>query len=278
MARYGIAIDVEKCTGCHACFLACKDEFAGNDYLPYSAAQPDAGHNWLQINEVEYGTGTRVKVDYVPVACQHCEEAPCMDPAGAVYRRKDGIVIIDPVKAKGRKEIVASCPYGVISWNEEASLPQKCTLCAHLLDAGENATRCVECCPTGSMVFGDLDDPGSDIAKLLAARGGESYRPELGTKPVTKYLRLPKPFVCGEVRLADRPNDCAKGVTLTLSAKASGVVVQTTTDFMGEFQFRDLAKGEVYILTVEFPGYAARELAVRTSTSLDLGDILLSVK
>jgi Fe-S-cluster-containing dehydrogenase component len=76
----------------------------------------------------------------------------------------DGIVIIDPVKAKGQKAIVNSCPYRVIFWNAELEIPQKCTLCAHRLDEGEKQPRCVEACPTGALVFGDLDDPGSEIA------------------------------------------------------------------------------------------------------------------
>jgi Fe-S-cluster-containing dehydrogenase component len=278
MARYTIAINVEKCTGCHSCFLACKDEFAGNNYLPISAAQPVTGDQWLRIEELEQGTGTKVKVDYMPVMCQHCEQAPCMDQSGAVYRRNDGVVIIDPVKAKGRKDIVASCPYGAISWNEEASLPQKCTLCAHMLDGGEKTTRCVECCPTGALVFGDMDDPDSEISALLAAKGGESYRPELSTKPSLKYVRLPKPFVAGEVLLSDRPNDCVKGVKLTLITQASDVVAQTTTDFLGDFEFRNLAKDADYVLRVEHPGYFSRELPVRISNSRNLGEIILSVK
>ena len=72
MARYGIAINVERCTGCHSCFLACKDEYVGNDHLPLSAAQPMSGHEWLRVVEVEHGGGTKVKVDYVPTMCQHC--------------------------------------------------------------------------------------------------------------------------------------------------------------------------------------------------------------
>ena len=87
----------------------------------------------------------------------------------AVYRRQDGIVMIDPVKAKGQKQIVTACPYRVIEWNEEKQIPQKCTFCAHLLDKGEKEPRCVESCPTGALVFGDLDDPKSEVAKLMAS-------------------------------------------------------------------------------------------------------------
>jgi Fe-S-cluster-containing dehydrogenase component len=213
MARYGIAIDVDKCTGCHSCFLACKDEFVGNDYLPVSAAQPSSGHTWIRLKEVEQGTGTKLKVDYVPILCQHCTSMACAAaaPKGAVYQRGDGIVIIDPEKAKGCREIVNACPYGAVYWNAESSLPQKCTLCAHMLDAGEKTTRCAEACPTGALVFGDLEDPGSPISKVLTEKAGklESLKPEFGTGPRVKYIKLPKVFIAGEILLSDKPYECA---------------------------------------------------------------------
>jgi Fe-S-cluster-containing dehydrogenase component len=224
MAKYGLAVDVEKCTGCYSCFLACKDEYVGNDYPPVSAAQPEAGHTWMRVDEIEHGTGNKVKVDYVPVPCQHCAEAPCILPnnEGAVYRRADGIVILDPVKAKGRKDIVGSCPYGAIFWNEASNLPQKCNLCAHMVDAGEKTVRCAETCPTEALVFGDLDDPNSKISQMLKAKADkvEDFKPELNTKPVMKYIGLPKPFIAGEVVLSDKKGDCVRGAKVTLQAKA----------------------------------------------------------
>lgn len=280
MARYGIVIDVEKCTGCHACFLACKDEFAGNDHFPLSAAQPAHRHEWLRIAEIEHGTGTKVKVDYLPILCQHCRQAPCMvhDGSEAVYRRADGIVIVDPVKAKGRKEIVEACPYGVIAWNEEAGLPQKCTLCAHMLDSGEKTTRCAECCPTGAMVFGDMDDPSSEISRLLATRRTEDYKAELGTEPALKYVGLPNPFISGEVLLADRSGDCVQGAKVTLRAKDSGKLLEATTDFLGDFEFRNLARDTDYVVKAEFPGYLPKEVSVRTSASRNVGEVILAMQ
>jgi ferredoxin len=112
MARLSLLIDVTKCSGCHNCFLACRDEYYDNDYPGYSAPQPLDGQFWMQIKEVERGSYPKVKVDYIPLPCQHCEKATCIDAAadGAVYRRKDGIVLIDPKKAKSQKAIVNSCP------------------------------------------------------------------------------------------------------------------------------------------------------------------------
>ena len=278
MARYGIAVDVDKCTGCYACFLACKDEYVGNDYLPLSAAQPQSGHQWIRINEIEHGSGTKVKVDYVPVMCQHCEDAPCITAApDAVYRRKDGIVIIDPEKAKGRKEIVDSCPYRVIYWNSERNVAQKCTLCAHMVDGGQKETRCTEACPTGAMVFGDMDNPKSRASLLLARNKGrvEEFKPEFGAKPLVKYIDLPKPFIAGEVLLSDRQGECVQGAKVTLQAKDDRSVLETKTDSFGDFEFKGLPRDADYVLRAEYEGYFITEVPVRTNASRNLGEVVL---
>ena len=150
MPRYSILIDISKCNGCYNCFLACRDEYYGNDYPAYSAAQPLNGQFWMQVKEVERGVYPKPKLSYIPTPCMHCESAPCLTAAkdGAVYRRDDSIVMIDPEKSQGQKDIVNACPYRVIYWNEEKQIPQKCTMCAHRLDEGEKMPRCVESCPT----------------------------------------------------------------------------------------------------------------------------------
>jgi len=282
MARYGLAVNIERCTGCYSCFLSCKDEYVGNDYLPVSAAQPDAGQTWMRIEEVEHGTGTKVKVDYIPIPCQHCENAPCIQPnnQGAVYRRPDGIVIIDPAKAKGRKEIVDLCPYGAIYWNEELKLAQKCTLCAHMIDKGEKTTRCAESCPTQALYFGDLDDPKSAISIMLAEKAGkvESYKPEYGAKPAMKYVALPKPFIAGEVVLADKPGETAIGAKVTLQAKGDSKILAVETDFFGDFEFKGLPKDAEYLLRAEYEGYLAKEVTVRTDASRNVGELVLTAR
>ena len=120
--RYGMVINSEECIGCYNCFLTCQDEFCGNTYEGYSAAAPMEGHNWMRVLDVERGQYPRVKVNYIAKTCMHCENAKCIEAAEnrAVYRRPDGIVVIDPVKAKGQKHLVNACPYRVIEWNEEA--------------------------------------------------------------------------------------------------------------------------------------------------------------
>lgn len=273
MSKYGLLIDIDKCNGCYNCFLACRDEYYGNDYPSYSAAQPLNGQFWMQIKEVERGTYPKPKLDYIPTPCMHCEEAPCMDAAkdGAVYRRADGIVMVDPEKAKGQDAIAKACPYGVMFWNAESALAQKCTLCAHRLDEGEKVPRCVESCPTGALVFGDLDDAGSEIAKLAAK--GETLRPEFGTQPLVKYIGLPKRFIAGEVVFADNPGECAQGVHVALSG--DGVQMQTATDTYGDFEFEGLEKNTAVTITFSAEGYLSRTLACNTRKDVNLGEVVL---
>lgn len=275
MARLGILVDVTKCSGCHNCFLACRDEYYGNDYSPYSAPQPLNGQFWMQIKDVERGSYPRPKLDYIPTPCMHCESAPCMNVAsdGAVYRREDGIVLIDPVKSKGQKDIPNTCPYRVIFWNEELDIPQKCTMCAHRLDEGEKEPRCVEACPTGALVFGDLDDPNSEIAKVAVALKPEAFHPEYETSPLVTYFGLPKRFIAGEVVRKDVPGECAEGVLVTL--EGGGMKTETHSDSYGEFEFEGLDKNVSFQVRIEHAGYEPRAFEVVTHGDVDLGEVVL---
>ena len=138
MNKRALIVDVARCTGCNNCVLATKDEHVGNDFPGYAAAQPAHGHEWISIERHTRGSGSMVDVSYVPRMCNHCDNAPCIKAAGdgSIYKRPDGVVIIDPVKARGRKDLVAACPYGAIAWNEEAQVPQAWIFDAHLLDNG----------------------------------------------------------------------------------------------------------------------------------------------
>ena len=274
MARYGMIIDITKCTGCYNCFLACRDEFAGNDYPPYAAAQPMSGQNWMRVIERERGQYPKVKVAYTPVTCMHCENALCIKMAqnNAVYRRPDGIVIIDPVKAKGQKQIVTACPYRVIEWNEEKQLPQKCILCAHMVDKGEKEPRCVESCPTGALIFGNLDDPKSEIAKALASGKTEALHPEYGMKERVRYISLPRKFVAGTVIYGDT-DECAGGLAVTLSG--DGQTMATQTNNFGDFEFEGLADNTDYTVKIAAPGYKAKSVKAKTQKDVYLGEIVL---
>jgi Fe-S-cluster-containing dehydrogenase component len=275
MTRLGLLVDVTKCSGCHNCFLACRDEYYGNDYSPYSAPQPLDGQFWMQVKEIERGSYPKPKLDYIPLPCVHCAEAPCIAAAadGAVYRREDGFVIIDPDKAKGQKPIVNSCPYRVIFWNKDLDIPQKCTMCAHRLDQGEKEPRCVEACPTGALTFGDLDDPESTISTYVAAKKIEDFHPEYGTKPTVMYVGIPQRFVAGEVVRADNVGECAEGAKVTL--EGDGVALETASDSYGDFEFEGLEKNKAFQVTVALDGYGTKVFAITTFNDVNLGEIVL---
>ena len=275
MAKYGMVIDIKKCNGCYNCFMACRDEYWDNDYPPYSLGQPVTGHFWMRLVERERGKYPKVKVAYTPITCMQCEDATCIKAAqnGAVYRRQDGIVIIDPQKARGQKEIVASCPYRVIYWNEEKEVPQKCTLCAHLLDAGWKEPRCVEACPTGALVFGDLDNPKSEVARLLASGNTEILHPEYNLKEKVSYIGLPKTFVAGTVVFGDT-DACGEGADVILTGSGKKQTVKANN--FGDFEFEDIPFKTKCHVRIEHAGYKPVEFDVETRSDVYLGEIILS--
>ena len=272
--RYGLVIDISRCSGCYNCFLACKDEHCGHDYPGYTAAQPMTGHRWINLKETERGRYPKVKVSYTPIPCMHCRQAPCIQQAKgeAVYRRADGIVIIDPVKAKGQKQLIEACPYGVIYWNEEKNLPQKCTFCAHLLDRGWKEPRCVELCPAGALVFGDLDDPQGEAARIIAENHTETLLPESGCKENVVYIGLAKKFIAGTVAYADT-DEVAGGATV-IQAKDWNKKTIKANGF-GDFEFEGLDSDTNYSIRIEAPSYQAHEQHVKTLTDRYLGVIML---
>ncbi len=205
----------------------------------------------------------------------HCEDATCMKMAhdNAIYRRKDGIVIIDPVKAKGQKHLVSSCPYRVIEWNEEQQVPQKCTFCAHLLDNGDKEPRCVESCPSGALIFGDLDNPKSEAAKLVASGKTEILHPEYGMKEKVSYISLPKKFIAGTVIHGDK-DECAGGVTVSLSG--NGEKKTSKTNNFGDFEFENLPDNKDFEVKIESSGYKSQILRAKTAADVYLGIIKLN--
>ena len=205
----------------------------------------------------------------------HCEDAKCIGAAenNAVYRRPDGIVVIDPVKARGQKQIAASCPYRVIEWNEQEQLAQKCNMCAHALDAGEKEPRCVESCPTNAIVFGDLDDVTSDISKVLKQNATEVLHPEFNLKEKVRYIGLPKRFIAGTVVFTDN-NECAHNVEVELSSKKE--TIKTRTNMFGDFEFEGLEAGQMFSLRISQPGYKEKKVRCSTTTDIHIGEIFLN--
>ncbi len=275
MSRYGILIDCDKCIGCYNCFLTCQDEFCGNAYPGYAVAAPMSGQNWIRVLDKERGQYPKVKVAYMPKTCMHCEKPKCMEAAqnNAVYKRPDGIVMIDPQKAKGQKQLLTACPYRVIEWNEEEQVPQKCILCAHLLDKGEKEPRCVEVCPTQALIFGDLDDPQSEISKKLKQVPVEALHPEFKMGEKVLYHGLPKRFVSGTVVLKDK-NECAVNLKVELSGR--GFSKTTTTNGFGDFEFEGLEANKTYSLKIAQSGYKEKKLKIETFADVHIGEIYLN--
>jgi Fe-S-cluster-containing dehydrogenase component len=276
MKKWNMIIDVARCHDCNDCFLADKDEFVGNDFLPYSLAQPWSGHRWMNIHRAERGQFPIVQVAYLPLPCLHCADAPCMEasPEGAIYRREDGLVIIDPAKAKGHPEIVSTCPYGAIYWNEEQRVAQKCTGCAHLVDQGWTETRCSQVCPTNAIRLVLADD--AEWAQIVAAEGLEDYRADLDTDPRVKYKNLykwEKIFVSGSAVYQDT-DECAEGAKVTV--QSGGVTVgEGVANNYSEFVVDRLDLGKEYTVTVEAEGYKAYNATVTPEASINLGTIFL---
>jgi len=279
MDKWILIIDVAKCEDCNNCFLSCKDEFVDNDFPPYSVAQPKHGPRWMNIARKERGQFPMVDVAFLPMPCMHCDNAPCIKKAkdGAVYKNNNGIVIIDPEKAKGQKDIVATCPYGAIWWNEEKNVAQKCTLCAHLLNDGWKEPRCVQSCPTGALRIAKVDD--SKIAQIIRDEHLEVLHPEYNTKPRVYYknlYRFNKCFIGGSVAAQVAGiTDCVEGALVTLY-KDSEKVDEAVTDNYGDFKFDNLEEdGGRYRLEIVSMGFEKKTLEVDLTTSKYVGTILL---
>ncbi len=267
-------IDITKCNGCYNCQLVCKDEHVDNDWSPIAKPQPDTGHFWCRINEHIRGTVPKVKMAYVSVMCQHCAQASCIDVCrveGAIYRRPDGLVIIDPTRCNGCKDCLDACPYGAIYFNTELNIAQKCTGCAHLLDTGWKEPRCADACPTEAIKFGEEPELKSLISKA------EYLKPEAGTRPRVYYLGLPKKFIAGTV-YEPAEEECIEGATLTLTDSETGKKLKTITDGFGDFWFEDLKVGS-YSLAIEKSGYSHVKIkSISTEKDVNLGDIKLHKK
>ena len=202
MSRYGLAIDLGRCTGCYACMVACKSE---NSTLP--------GVSWIRIDKEEQGEFPKVTRSYVPMLCMQCSETPCAQAcaAGSITQGDGGIIFIDQERCicGDVKPCVAACPFEVLVENhgeksyfrdyltpheEEAyaahrgAVVEKCNLCHPRVSAGL-LPACVQACPTQAMIFGDLDDEQSKIARLLSRGEAKPLRENLKVDPSVLYLQ-----------------------------------------------------------------------------------------
>lgn len=280
MDKWNLIIDVAQCENCNNCVLAAKDELVGNNFPGYSAPHAAQGTGAIRIERTTRGTTPMVDAAYVPRMCNHCDNAPCLKAGadGAVRKRDDGIVIIDPIKAKGRRDLVESCPYGAMVWNEEQQLPQTWFFDAHLLDTGWPAPRCVSVCPTQAIEAVKLDDVA--MAQRVQSEGLRPLKPELGTKPRVYYRQLARfdhVFVGGSVEnCVDGLIECVSGARVELY-RAEQLVACMDTDAFGDFKFDELESGSGnYELIILHPqrGTAKRNVSINAE-SVYLGAITL---
>jgi len=280
MKKWAMIVDVAKCINCNNCVLATKDEHIGNEFPGYAAAQPAHGHEWISIERHTRGSGSMVDISYVPKMCNHCDEAPCIKAAGgAIYKRADGIVIIDPVKARGRRDLVASCPYGQITWNEEAQVPQTWIFDAHLLDTGWSKPRCVQACPTGALESMHASDEA--IHERVTREGLEAPRPDFGTRPRVYYRNLQRTLQCflgGNVFWmgADGREENVEGARVELSIDGKEVG-NTLTDTFGDFKIDGLqGNAAKYRLRIFHKVFGQAEATGTLHKSDNLGSIALT--
>ncbi len=200
MVRWGMVIDLRKCIGCQACTVACKVENATTQ-----------GVFWNKVLKTERGKYPTVTRTFLPRPCMHCEDPPCVAvcPTGASYKRQDGIVLIDYDKCIGCKYCIGACPYGVRTYVDEpksyfpsaglsqfeqyrygehqSGVVEKCTFCVQRVDNGQQPA-CVQTCPPEARYFGDLDDPASEVSKIIKTNNAVQLRTETGTNPSVYYV------------------------------------------------------------------------------------------
>ena len=221
--RWGMAIDLDRCTGCEACVVACHVE----NNLPLSdeaSAAQGRTHHWIRVDRYYEGEFPNIKVKYRPVFCQHCDDAPCepVCPVYATYQNAEGLNVQVYNRCVGTRYCANNCPYQVRVFNwfdpvwpepldlqlnpdvsvRPAGVMEKCTFCVQRiqrgkLDAdaegrevgdGDVQPACVQGCPAEAMVFGDLKDPESRVSKWAGSGRSEQLLGELGTKPKVFYL------------------------------------------------------------------------------------------
>lgn len=278
MRKWNLIVDIGRCENCHNCVIAQRDEHVGNDYPGYAAPASLAAEAPIRILRRVQGQAPMVETTYLPVLCNHCDDAPCIKVAGdAIRKRDDGIVIIDPVKAKGRKDIVRSCPYKAIVWNEEQQLPQTWLFDAHLLDSGWQRPRCQQVCPTDVFEAVKLDD--EDMQDKARREGLRVLLPRLDAKPRVYYRGLERwdtCFIGGSVSAeVSGVIDCVAGAEVSLFRDERRIAV-TRSDAFGDFRFGGLAEGSgAYSVEISHALGRARR-ACELGESLYLGEIRIA--
>lgn len=197
--QYGIAVDIDRCTGCGVCVITCKLE---HDLPPNKEDKPGTkGVAWNQVLRILEGKYPDLSADYLYFQCMHCENPPCLGacPVGAISKRKDGVVLINQGICNGCKDYaegpkcMPACPYGAIQFNDRKGIAQACTLCAHRIDGGLEPI-CVKNCLGNALTFGDLNNPKSEISQKLKEAGDRVFvfKSESGCNPSIRYIKPEK--------------------------------------------------------------------------------------
>ena len=254
MTRYGMLIDLKSCIGCRACMTACKcnhdipvGEYEGREYYRIWPLEEELGRYPYVIRNI------------TPLLCMHCEDPPCVDVcpiSGAIYKREDGIILVDYDKCDGCRLCIQACPYDAIYFRRDKDVVDKCTFCSELVDFGLQP-ECVKACASDAMLFGDLDDPESRISKQIKSLHARPLYSEYGTKPSIYYTAH-----AGRIRgtvwdpVMEKPVQAAR---ITLQESGTEKSFFTTSDVNGVFFFWRLDVKKTYTIIIEAQGYSTKK-------------------
>lgn len=225
--RLGMVIDLDKCIGCRTCAVACKSHNAQPPGTWWNRVfTPGSPYHQSAVGEEG-----NLQMNFLPVSCQMCDNAPCekVCPVGATYTDERGVVLVDFERCIGCRYCIAACPYNVRQFNWEdpreakeragykegyeygypaevrdndgrlvytpnrpVGVVEKCTFCFQYTSQGEEPA-CVQSCPSRARIFGDLDDPDSEVSRLIRDRQAFRLKEDLGTQPKVYYLSASKP-------------------------------------------------------------------------------------